>query len=632
MTIEKKLLGTSPSGGATDVADVFSTHLYTGNYNVGSVVNDIDLAGEGGMVWIKARNYADNHVIMDTERGGTKWLKSNGTNAEATASNLITSFNSDGFTRGNNGSISDQNNFVSWTFRKKKKFFDIVTYTGNGAAGREIAHGLGGPVGMMIIKQRNGTTGWATWHKGANSGNAYLELNETDAQNTNGRFFWGNNTSYIAPTSTEFTVATDTVVNDNGQTYVAYLFADNSSEDAEDQMIKCGSFTGDTTINLGWEPQFVLYKRTDSSDHWMILDTMRGWETYRPNHAMKPLRANLPNVEYNTTNYHYATPTGIKFGSLGGSEAYIYMAIRAPMMKEPEAATDVFAMDTRGSSAATADGVVFHSNFPVDLAITKSMSGSSNWEFYNRSRGDQSLSTNSTGQAASQGGHKFDSMHGFDVRTLSANTNEGWMWKRAKGYMDVVNYNGTSAARTQAHSLGVAPEMMWVKCTNSNGTEWGVYHTAIGNTKFMFLHSNQVASTHPLWNDTNPTDSVFSLGSTAETNGNNKTYVAHLFATLAGVSKVGSYTGNGGTQTINCGFSSGARFILIKNTEAAYDWMLWDTVRGIVAGNDPYLMINGNNANQTEYDFVDPHNSGFIVNNFGDVNQSGKLFIFYAIA
>jgi hypothetical protein len=94
----------------------------------------------------------------------------------------------------------------------------------------------------------------------------------------------------------------------------------------------------------------------------------------------------------------------------------------------------------------------------------------------------------------------------------------------------------------------------------------------------------------------------------------------YLFATLVGISKVFSYTGNGSSQTINCGFATGARFVLIKRTDAAGDWYVWDTVRGLVAGNDPHISLNTTSAEVTTDDSIDPDSSGFIVNQLSATN------------
>ena len=112
------------------------------------------------------------------------------------------------------------------------------------------------------------------------------------------------------------------------------------------------------------------------------------------------------------------------------------------------------------------------------------------------------------------------------------------------------------------------------------------------------------------------------------------TYVTYLFATLPGVSKVGSYTGNGGTQTINCGFTTGSRFVLIKRTDSTGDWFVWDSTRGIVASNDPHLSLNTTAAEVTTDDSIDPDNSGFIVNQVAatNINVTSATYIFLSFA
>ena len=545
MTIEKKLLGTSPSGGATDVADVFSTDLYDGSSSSQTINNGIDLAGEGGMVWQKLRVHptppdGQDHYLRDTVRGGGHRLYSNKTNAESGDDGGM-SPNSNGFSIGSGtaGSLNGAK-YVSWTFRKKKKFFDIVTYTGNGVAGREIPHGLGGPVGMMTIKQRNGTTGWATWHKGANSGNAYLELNEPDAQNTNGRFFWGNNTSYIAPTSTEFTVATDTVVNDNGQTYVAYLFADNSSEDAEDQMIKCGSYTGNGSatgpvVNLGWEPQFLITKVVNSNN-WNMWDSMRGITAGSDDARLYP---NLTNAEDKSEKLQL-TSTGFQIKSSSASintsgVETIYMAIRAPMMVKPEAATDVFSVQVANNNSAPD----ITTGFPVDMGIyaQRSKGAIDDTIVVDRIRGGfKRLVTNkSDTEATGSSSQAFEFDHSNKVVNNHLTVNSSsvhWLWKRAKGYMDCVAYSGNATAgRTVAHSLGVVPEMIWVR-TRSSAELFAVYHTSEGATKYALFNTTAFDSFAGAWNNTAPTTTEFSVGNWGKVNANNVTYIAVSYTHL----------------------------------------------------------------------------------------------------
>ena len=117
-------------------------------------------------------------------------------------------------------------------------------------------------------------------------------------------------------------------------------------------------------------------------------------------------------------------------------------------------------------------------------------------------------------------------------------------------------------------------------------------------------------------------------------NASGETYIAYLFATLAGVSKVGSYTGTGADLNVDCGFSSGSRFILIKRTDSTGDWYVWDSLRGITAGNDPYLLLNSTAAEVTSTDYIDPLSSGFTVTSSAPaaLNASGGSYIFLAIA
>jgi len=311
------------------------------------------------------------------------------------------------------------------------------------------------------------------------------------------------------------------------------------------------------------------------------------------------------------------------------------MAIRAPMMKEPENATDVFAMDTKGSTG-DGDAPAFRSGWPVDMIINRiSLSGTQSNHLSARLMGSKYLVTNTTATESNDNDLAYDYMNGYDSRTSSDTNNMSWLWRRAKGFFDVVAYTGTGVAgRTVAHSLGVVPEMIIAKC-RSNGAStyyWQVYHVGIGNTKSLRLNESNTAVTIPVWNNTTPTDSVFELDNWGNTNGSGETYIAYLFATLAGVSKVGSYTGTGSALNIDCGFSNGARFVLIKCTSHVGHWGVFDTERGIVAGNDAMLYLNETDAENTATDHIDPYSAGFTVAGDSEYGGSGRDYIYLAIA
>jgi len=217
-------------------------------------------------------------------------------------------------------------------------------------------------------------------------------------------------------------------------------------------------------------------------------------------------------------------------------------------------------------------------------------------------------------------------MDGWGAGAFAADV-YSWMWKRAPKYMDVVAYTGTGSARTVSHNLGVAPEMIWFKSRDA-AENWIVYAEPLGATKGLYLNANNAAITSPgVVNDTSPTDSVFTTSAAAFTNVSGQDFIAYLFASLDGISKIGSVT-HSGTTNVDCGFSSGARFVLLRRTDAAGDWYVWDSERGIVSGNDPYLLLNTTGAEVTNTDYIDPLSSGFTITS----SFTAGDYIFYAIA
>jgi hypothetical protein len=147
-----------------------------------------------------------------------------------------------------------------------------------------------------------------------------------------------------------------------------------------------------------------------------------------------------------------------------------------------------------------------------------------------------------------------------------------------------------------------------------------VYNATLGKDKTIYLNRDFAAGTTGggFWGDgavtINPTASVFYVGDRSELNSTGNTYVAYLFASCPGVRKVFSFTGNGSSQTINCGFTGGSRLVLIKRTDSTGNWVIFDSARGIVAGNDPALYLNSTAAEVTGVDAIDTDSTGFIVN------------------
>ncbi len=635
MSSANKLLQAA-SGNAGDkvyVEDVYSTFLYAGNDSTNQIQNGLDLSGEGGMVWIKSRSSgAMNHKIMDTERGVNKNLTVNYNYGQDTDAS-INSFNSDGFTL--NTTYSDFNDtghdYVAWSWRKQPGFFDVVTYTGDGTSSRDIAHSLGSKPGFIITKRTNLAGNWTCYHQSLGyQERIYLDL--TNAKSTNSA------TWVQEPTATHFTVGSE---NSSGSTYVAYLFAhDDQSfgDDSDEAIIKCGSYTtdssGNATVDLGFEPQWVLDKTSAYTANWTIVDFMRGFDTRQSNgyDQAAMLHPNSSNAESLSGGKARVTSTGFTVSGTTASQTFIYVAIRRPM-KTPAYGTDVYTATTGSSS-----GAFTHStNFRVDLNITTNTTSGSNRYISDRNRGSRRLFTDTTDAEASLG-INWDRMTGWQhTSTGDYSAWTGWNFKRATGFLDIIRYSGNNQAGRQiTHNLKAIPKMIWIK-NLAAGEPWYVYHVGADSSApedyHILLNGNAASSNSTeMLNDTAPTASVFSVSQYNAVNGLNKNYIAYLFGEIAGVTKLSNYTGTGSTINVDCGFSSGARFVFIKRTDDNGNWFLYDSHRGISAGADPYILLNTNSAQDSSNDDIDPLSSGFSIPSGSNVNTNGANYIFLAIA
>jgi SPRY domain len=308
----------------------FDATLYTGTNASLPVVNS---GFQPDLVWMKRRNLAAVHVLIDSVRGSKKGLNSDTTNAEgtATAGSGLISFDAGGFTIGteyDGGSGSDNasgSSYVAWNWKKGvTQGFDIVTYTGNGAT-QNVAHSLGVAPKMVIVKPRVTTTTTDNWLVGLASlsggFNDYLELNNTNAKGTASNRF--NNT---APTSSVFTVGT--AYSDNTKTYVAYCFAEVAG------FSKFGSYTGNGSadgpfVYLGFRPRYIMWKRTDSTSDWSIIDTARSTynvqndELYADSNIAESA-AGAPRLDSLSNGFKVRNAGGAAINASGGT--YIYAA------------------------------------------------------------------------------------------------------------------------------------------------------------------------------------------------------------------------------------------------------------------------------------------------------------------
>ena len=630
------------------IEDVFSTWLYKGNGSTQSIDNGINLSGKGGLTWIKSRSAAD-HALYDTTRGATFELVSNLTDAQTTQSTGLTAFNSNGFSLGALAKLNTNNvGYASWTFREQPKFFDIVTYTGNGVSGRTIPHNLGSVPGVIIVKSTSNATIWAGYHRSLGA-TQLIRLNTTDAATTNSTIW--NNTE---PTSTVFSVGNSQGTNQDTLTYVAYLFAHNAGGfglTGTDNVVSCGTFTGpNQTVALGYEPQWILYKDTATAGtSWQIIDNIRGMSLT----DSARLFPNSSGAELTGSQWITPTATGFITGASFAAATFIYIAIRRPM-RTPTLGTSVFSVDT-----TTADSAITSTLNQVDMGWFKDRTTVANWFVADRLRGFTSayytptLYTNLTNAEATP--TTGDTLTAFGPTTtgvtngvlyaggagVAGNYPLLYSFKRAPGFFDEVCYTGTGTTNNVTHNLTITPELIIAKRRSTTAQDWCVAVTApslgAGYFRTLTLNASDASSTNGNNKATNTTfdaNVIYNASSSVTANVNTATYVAYLFVTLKGVSKVGTYTGTAALQTVACGFTSGARFVLIKRTDSTGDWYVWDSTRGISSGTDPYLLLNSTAAEVTANNYVDTDSTGFKVTAAAPaaLNASGGTYIFLAIA
>jgi len=324
---------------STQANDYFNVVTYTGNGSVGRAVTGVGFQPD--FTWIKGRSDADYNYLVDIIRTYPNRLFSNLTDAASTESNTVTSSDSDGFTVGSDAGVNRNNStYVAWNWKANgagssntagsitstvsantSAGFSIATFTGNGTGGATVGHGLGVTPSMVIVKKRSGVADWAVQHISLGA-NASLRLNGTDA--TANEPWWNSTT----PSSTVFTLGSSNTINQSGETFVAYCFAQVAGYSAFGSYTGNGSSDG-TFIFTGFRPKFVMFKRTDSAGDWNIRDTSRS--TY--NVVGEALYPNLSFAEYSgSETYVDLLSNGIKFrGNWASSNAsgatYIYYAV-----------------------------------------------------------------------------------------------------------------------------------------------------------------------------------------------------------------------------------------------------------------------------------------------------------------
>jgi hypothetical protein len=639
------------------------------------------------LVWIKQRTGSvANHVIFDSIRGVHKQLGANTTSSEIDRTSTdkgVTSFNSNGFTvkdtsagdyeinGPSGGTYSGNGSYVAWCWKAGGSStssnsdgtittnisanvaagFNIISYAGNGTADSTIGHGLGQQVKLAFFKNR--TTGSTYWYVYSDelSGSTYnLYLNASSAQTADNVLRGGNTTT--------IQISNSTAVNATSNNYICYAFANIDSYQ------KIGKYTGNgstngTIVETGFEPAFLMIKRIDSSANWRILDNERSLSNPRD----KELYPNLSNVEgdYDAidflSNGFQNISTDSSYNANGGT--YLYLAIAAdPDITQPTQANS-FDVVTYTGNGSTQD---IETDFKPDLVWIKERTNASHHALFDSVRGNQYLiSPNQTisqiDQSANPALESFD-INGFTVDQTntsnyyvnrSSQTYVAWCFKagshddnlpeiNTEGSIDsivsvndaagfsIVKYTGTGANATVGHGLSNPPELIFVKTLDSVDN-WMVLSTAVGSEKKAALNADVAFDDDSLpWNSTDPTSSVFSVGTKPATNASGDKFIAYCWYSVTGHSKIGSYEGNNdsGDQSIT-GLGFQPRFLLLKNADDTGRWVIIDSVRG----NDEELYPNLSNVESNEPNRTTLDSDGFTVRS-GRYNNNGDTFIYMA--
>ena len=408
-----------------------------------------------------------------------------------------------------------------------------------------------------------------------------------------------------------------------------------------------------------------MIKGSSGDGDWQVVDTMRGIVTGDA-FSSTPASGDDTYIRWNDPREESAapimnlTPTGFVLNTNwldvnGSTVEYVYMAIRRPNKPAEEfESLELFAIS---ESAGTTSDKPISTGFPVDLGIFSRTTGGVVGKVFDRLRGgSRQLSIpDTTKEYAANDSVQFDDNSGVTVEGNMSGVNDAssslidFFWRRAPGFFDVVTYEGSVIPLTLNHNLGVEPEMYIVKCRSSNeeytgqDADWWVavkgaassgagsgyvfspglntYNAVLSNSNWGLNGEHSSTKFSPF--NATLRSSTYRAGQTP-----NKEYIAYLFASVPGLCDIGSYTGTGGDQEIDCGFTNGARWLLIKRTDAVGHWNLF---YNLSASGTDWLYLDDTNGkfNTSEIKTVA---TGFSVGNETQVNSNNGEYIYYAIA
>jgi hypothetical protein len=625
-------------------------------------------------IWIKERTSTSNNVTFDSTRGIQEQLYIT-TAAQSTNTSTVLSFDSGGFSLGIGTAVNETGqDYVGWCLKanggttssntdgtitstvqaNQDSGFSIVKYTGTGSAAT-VGHGLSSSPEMVIVKNlSSGSTNWWTWHKDLGGGDKYVALDSSSGVQT-ASTIW-NSTS---PTSSVFSVGTDSGANGSGTDVIAYCFH------SVDSFSKIGSYVGNGSENgpiveTGFEPAFLMTKQTDDTSNWVIVDNKRSTTNPRD----KGLRPNTSDSESTVSNNLVVDflSNGFQLKQTSGSNAnngnFIYIAFAAD--PDTEAPTVAKSFNTITYDGTGVDGLAITGvGFKPSMVWIKNRDSVRDHNLADIVQGvSKEITPNTTEAQENRSVTSFDS-DGFTLDNASGNYNDSssnyvsWIWAtddneptiNTEGSIDsivsananagfsIVKWTANGSDVNIGHGLSAAPELIIMKNISSgtSSDNWVVGNSESGWTKAMHLDlTNADNASDFYWNDTAPTSTVFTAGAGAgvyQRSGDD--FIAYCFHSVSGYSKISSYQGNGSTQSIT-GLGFQPDWLMIKRATggSSNGWVICDSVRGV--GINLRADTSGAEADESAYTTSFDSDGFTLAQAGGNTNVSGSTYIYMA--
>jgi len=670
----------------------FNTVLYTGD---GGTQPISTVGFKPDFTWLKERDGGNWHNLQNSLEGATKHLYSNARNQQDTTTTGFTSFDNLGFTLGDaNGFNTLNKEYVAWNWKaggaasdisssstnainversaNATAGFSIVTYEVQNTGAVQIPHGLNSTPKLAIVKKLSGVSDWFVY-------NSFITGRKRGFLNNSNVF---DNTGLPTLDSTNITFAANDPFG-NPDRAVIYFFSDAAG------FTKIGTYVGnrqsDVFVQTDFEPAFVMIKAVDASDDWFMVDNKREGvnaptESLLANDAA--VKSSFLGVEFLTNGFKLVGSVN-SGGTNNDGTTFMYLAVAGDGSTTTPSLANSFSTITYTGNAGTQSTNSLQSQsgtvgFTPDFTWIKEKSGTEWHNLFNSVSGsNKSLYSNeSSAQAISSNKLTSFDTSGFSLGSdgnvnKSSSTYVAWNWKaggtpsintdgsitslvsvnQAAGF-SVINYNGATNATADGdtnggaywscgHGLGDPPELVIVKKTRISAGNWYVGGTVLGSTgangNHLTLNTDaiQATETNILWGGPSGTfnSTTFGLGAWDVVNRADDSYLAYCWKSIAGYSKISTYTGNGnavGTiETTN--FKPG--FLMIKSVDASGEsWLIYDSVRNPTNPRSCQIRPNTQAGEQCGSDAIDFNSTNFqLKSNWAGFNALNKVYMYLAI-